>query len=360
MRWAVGVLLVACGGASAVPAPVVVRRDAPAGAEAEPAAVETSPRALGPTATFADLVAAVRRLDDRGQGESDAGCLLRGRGEVGAAWRLEADLAVGVRPVPDPSPLAGRLADGGPVTVLTRWGRRGSGGVSFAALTTLPPPREGDATLVAITDDGILLRLTGEAVGASDGGPHRVSALAGPLSGMLERASAEVYVTAEPGTSLRRVREVLAALPADAQQRAALAVVLPDAVTLPEPPTADDAEGLCPEGLTPSGEDPGELDAARLRAALAPLAELGATCLSRAAPEAARGGRVELLLRVGVGGQVRQACLQRDGIGDPLLRACMLNAVRGLTLPDPAGDVDVRVPLLLAPDRSEVQKALCP
>lgn len=360
MRWVLCLLWVGCGGAPAAPTPVTVGGDETAVEESEAAPVEASPRALGPTATFADLVAAMRRLDDRGEGASGAGCLLRGSGRAGASWHLEADLAVGVRPLPEAGPLAARLADGGPVRVLTRWGQRGDGRVTFAALTTLPPPRGGEATLVAVTDEGVLLRMTGEAVGAPDGGPHPVPALAGPLSRVLERAGAEVYVTAEPGTSLRRLREVLAALSATAQDRVAFAVALPDGVSLPAPPAIEDAEGLCPDGLPPSGEDAGEVDPGRLRVAFAPLAEAGAACLSRAAPEAARGGRLELVLRIGAGGQVRQACLRRDGIGDPRLRACLLSAVRSLSLPDPGGDVDVALPLSLTPDRSGAQRALCP
>ncbi|MFW5876139.1 MAG: hypothetical protein ACOCXM_05340, partial [Myxococcota bacterium] len=83
----------------------------PASAETDPRPPPSAHRALGPAATFGELVAAARALDDAGAGDADAGCLLRSPPTSAGGWRLEADLAVAVRPLPDaPANLASRLA----------------------------------------------------------------------------------------------------------------------------------------------------------------------------------------------------------------------------------------------------------
>ncbi|MEM9070320.1 MAG: hypothetical protein AAGE52_17565 [Myxococcota bacterium] len=352
-RSALLALLVACGGGEQTAPPPVLPGPPEPTTEAAPA--EASPRALGATATFADLVAAARRLDDRGEGESTAGCLLRGTGETGASWRLEADLAVGVRPLPNPTGLAPRLGgDEGAIRILSRWGQRGTGSLSVAVFTTLPPPRPGAAILVAITDDGVHLRSTEGELPRADRGPHRVSELA-PV---LERVAAPggVYVTAEPGTSLGRLRQILALVGA---APVGLAVVLADGVTLPEAPRGAAGEGLCEDGLTATTEAEGTLETDRIVASLGPLTTAGATCMTRANPEAARGGRMEIAIRIAAGGTVGEACAVSDALGDPQLRACVLRAVRDLRFPDPGGVLDVVLPISLAPDRSERPRPLC-
>ena len=69
------------------------------------------PRALPGSAVFGDLVEVARALDERRDSRSESGCLLRASP---GAYRLEADLAVAVRPLPQaPEELDARLATAG-------------------------------------------------------------------------------------------------------------------------------------------------------------------------------------------------------------------------------------------------------
>ncbi|MBX3248634.1 MAG: hypothetical protein KF901_15765 [Myxococcales bacterium] len=349
---------VACGGTPPpVATPVEVAR------ENDGTVVETVheppglARALGPLATVQDLVRAAQRLDERGAGESDAGCLLRG-GAAGGAWRLEGSVALPIRPLPaPPDALTPRLTGRGPVQLLGVWGRRGSGTLTLAVLTATTPRRGSDVVLF-VTGEGAHLRRTDREVTREEAGPHAAAALAARLAAM--ETPARVIVTGDAALPLASLRPFLVALPASLE--AAFAVALPSNVQLPAAaaPLASDA-GLCLDGLPPSTEREGELPVRVLLEAIDAARPALRECLSLAPPEAAAGGRLEVSFRVAADGGVADACARADAIGDPGVRACVLQAIGAMQLspPSPAGVVDVVVPLLLVPDPSLAQRPLC-
>jgi hypothetical protein len=357
---ALALMVGACGGPERPPeAPEQPRTSEPREAEDVAAPPPTADlRALGVDATYETLLDAARRLDDRRDQESSAGCLLRG-----PAWRLEADLAVAVRPLPAaPSDLDALLErEPGPVNVLTRWAAHGPGDLqrpTFVAVTTALPARDQPVAVWAITDRGVYVRSTGGATGALEAQPVRALT---PPEGV-----GALYVTAEAGTPLARVAEVLDAVPASLHGVVGLAVALTPGTRLPA--TAQDADvvattGLCPEGLPPMPEDvpAGDLRPDVLVQSLGPLRQAVATCVSSARNLGPTGGRLVLSMRIGPDGRVLEACASRDEAQDPALRQCVLRVARAVAFPPPhpAGAVDVALPLVLAPEASQRQAPLC-
>ncbi len=352
------VLLGACGPTSAPPPPP----GEPATSGEEDAPPSSDPRALGPDARFADLLAAARTLDDRRDSESPEGCLLR-RG-----FRLEADLAVAVRPLPSaPDDLDDELArHPGPVNALSRWGAYGSGepsAPSFAAVTTTLPPRREPAVVWAITDEGVYVRSSRRPAASPD--PIPVDALSASVASAGVEDIGVLFVTAESGTSLARLAEVLALVPPALSGRVGLAVALAPGTRLPAPPDAapevDAAAGLCPDGLPETDAPLGELRPETIVQSLGPLRQAAEICVSGTTGPGAAGGRVVLALRIGADGTIDEACAVEDAPGDPALRACLLRATRsvGFPAPSPAGVVDVQLPLVLAPLPAQRQAPLC-
>lgn len=338
------------------------------GAEAQ--APGNDPRALGPTATFADVVAAARLLDDRSAADSTEGCLFRGDAAPGSAFRVEADVAVAVRPLSDPAPnLLPRLRRAaGAVAVLSRWGRAGPDGgtMAFSTFTSAAPP-EGPSIVLAITEAGVLLRSTEGAVPTGHEGPFPAADVAAHLAAAAPSNAGMLVVTASPTTPLPGLRAILLSLPPRLAARVALGVVLAADTTLPagpRPPAAVD-DGLCDDGLPEPAAEQVETspDASAVLGALASFRENAAACVSAAGAGAARGGRLEILLRAGAGGAVEAACAHRDTVGDAALRACVLGSARSARLPAPTderGFYDVALPLLFAADDSLRQAPWCP
>ena len=321
------------------------------GGDEEPPEDVPNPRALSAGATFADLVGAVRALDDHGNGDATAECLLRGEGP----YRLEADLAVAVRPLPTPRSLHEEVSQTGPLRILTRWGQAGEGRTALAGLTSTPPPSAGAWLAIVVAADGIGLRTTD---GSTSAGPFALGELGARLTA-LGATSAPVFVTADPETTLARLREVLRVVQASGRP-IALAVALTDGIPVPDPPSRGEVEtGLCTSApAAPEGAS-GDMEPTAAREALAPASDGIAACMATASPESAGGGRVAVRFVVGEGGRVVHACATHDEIGDSGLRACVLDVVRALRFPDPGGLVHLAVPFVLAPDRGSVQRALC-
>ncbi len=379
-------VLVACGGAPP-PAP----SDAPARAPSEaPRAVRaarvpdgadaaraTTPgtdasaaRVLAGDATFGDLVRAAQALEAGGAAASSAGCVLRAPRGPGASYRLDADISVALRPLPAAwedldAHLRGRR---GPARLLSRWGqtRAEPYALALAAFTgTAPVDPTLPAAAIVLTDAGAwVLGTTREAPAATT--PVPLAALAEALRALTPNgAPAQLAVTAEATLPLATLRDALAVL-APLGAPIALAVPLAPDVRLPaEPVVAPEVmdRGFCGSGLPEPAPDAteGDLPASALRAALDPLREAAARCLGQTAGRAASGGRLDLALRVGADGRVAEACAVRDPILDPALRLCVLAAARALRfpLPDPAGFVDLALPLRLAPDAALAQRPLC-
>lgn len=348
-------VLASCGAAQRPEPEEHARHDADDdGHEEAPRA--TSPRDLGADATFADLVAVVARQDHLRDSDSDAGCILR---TTGSGFRIDADLAVAVRPLPEVAlDLDERLDHTpGPVRVLTRYGSYGeSGQLGASALTTTMPPREPIAALLVLTDHGVYVRYT-----------DRVASVSGPIApaaaGAALTESMTVFVTSEGTVALGELRSLLAALPAGLEGHVGLALVLGDDTRLPEARAVETAEEvpLCADGLGPLADDAplGDLSAERLLAGLAPLRSQGEICVGTSTGTGARGGRVVVDVRVASGGIVSDACVREDETSDPTLRACLVRALRALTFDDPGGALDFELPLVLAPGLSHRQRALC-
>lgn len=325
------------------------------------------PRELDGDATFTDLLRAARTLDDRRDQQSDAGCLLRWPSGT-HGWRLEADLAVAVRPLRDaPDDLDEILsADGSAVNVLSRWGAHGPGGSErltlSAVTTTLPLPRS-EAWVWAVTERGVYVRSTEHAAAQSE--PIPVGALS--ADSHLPSEAGALFVTAEGGVPLSRLADVLGRVPDRFAGRVALAVALDPGTRLP----ASFERGLrepnvdvrCPDGLPVLAEDAplGVLPPEVLVASLGPLRQGAETCAGTTGGPGAAGGRVTLALRIGPGGEVQSACIFEDETGDPMLASCLTTAARATAFPapDPAGIVDVHLPLRIAPVDSQRQRPLC-
>jgi hypothetical protein len=331
----------------------------PAGAATPP-----NPRQLSVGASFADLVAAVRALDGLGASESEAGCLLRG-GDL-APCVLVADLASAVHPIPEaPRDLEARLDDPrAPVVVLTRWAQHGAGaGIALVGLSATPPPSRGHLAVVLLSRQGAHLRRTDAGVSPSHAGPFPVNRLAEHLPVVMEGA-AGVVVSAEAGVPLSTLRAALAQVPAGAPPTT-LALALEDGVRLPSPPTPDPStHGMCAAGALPApppGQTLGTVAPDAVRERLASMTEGAMRCFEFARGDAARGGRLRVLTRIGAQGRVTEACATTDQLGDPTLRNCVLGVVRGVVFPAPVdGDfVDVALPIRLLPDSSARQRPLC-
>jgi hypothetical protein len=295
--------------------------------------------------------------------------VLRAPTASGAPWRLEADVAVALRPLPAAwadldAPLRTRR---GAARLLSRWGQTRAEPVALA-LAAFTGTQPTDPTLpgvaVVLTDAGAwVLGTTRDSPAATT--PVAVASLPEVVRAVVAgNAPAQIFVTAEEGVSLEILRTALATL-APFGAPIALAVPLAPDVRLPAepvvPPEVMD-RGFCGSGLPEPAADAveGELPESALREALGPLRDAAARCLVSASGRAASGGRLELALRVTAEGRVGEACVLRDPILDPALRLCVLAAAQSLRFPTPrpAGFVDLALPLRLAPDAALAQRPL--
>lgn len=357
MRWLLlASFLLACGPGTPPPAHEDEREPEHGGGED---LAPTSARDLPGGATFAQLCDAAREQDRLRDQDSSAGCLLRRSGD---AFRLEADLAVAIRPLPAPeADLDARMASSEPVRVLTRYGAYGtSPRMGLVALTTTAPPRgaieEAIGLVIVLTDRGAYARRTDVAFGATTPGPIDTVIGAAPFADV-----STTFVVAEAGVSLEAVHAALALLPSTLAGHVALAVALEAGVALPDRPTLDPGEPapLCagiaetdePWSETASG--PALLE--RIGSLRGPIS----VCVGASTGPGARGGRMELMVRLTRGGTVAEACMSQDSTDDEPLRACILRAVRELGFPDPEGQVIFAVPLVLEPGIAHRQAAVC-
>jgi hypothetical protein len=243
-----------------------------------PAQRITSPRDLAADATFADLVAAARRQDDLRAQDSSAGCLLRTR-----PWRLEADLAAAVRPLPEPPPsLTARLER---VAVLTRYGAIGepTAPLGLVAFTTTRPAAGAGAAVLVVTPRGLFLGRTDAA---------RFDELDRSRLARIDDGRSQLFVTANAGVTVRELADVLAALP-PMPGRIALAVALPDGTRLPEPRAAStETAPICELSALADDAPLGDLSVEALRAGVAPLADRARLCAGTTDGAGALGGRV--------------------------------------------------------------------
>jgi hypothetical protein len=362
-----------CGG----PGQGVSRARGPSSGASEPepdgatVAVDAAPeeprpggtRAIAEPATFAGLVSAASTIDDRGEPDSGHDCLLGPPARPGWPWIFEADVSAAVRPLPaPPDDLDPRLSESpAPVLVVTRWGQIGARTyeLALAAFTNAPPLPGRPATVVVATNRGAYVRHTDRLVSGGQIEPIEASAVAERVAAAAEPGQL-VYVTAEAGIGLDRLRRLLAVVPESSP--VALAVALREEIRIPDPPAPlpDRQTGLCPAGLPalPRGAARGQLEQSLVVGALGPLRAAVRDCMSTAAGTRAAGGLVELTLRIGPDGAVTDACLLSDELGGTPLRDCLIRAARATRFPQPmpAGSVDLALPLRLQPS---YQRALC-
>jgi hypothetical protein len=364
-------LAAACGGAPRPeppldrPAQAEVSRPKPEAAKPEP---PPDPRRLPRGAFFADLVAAAARLDEEGKHLSTASCLVREPAEPGEPYRLSADLAVAVRPLPEvPEDLDKRLKEAsGRVGVLSRWGQTGQRpfDIALAAFTTTTPASaRHPAVVVFVTDAGVYLRQSDAEMDTAARGPMPLDSLGPLLAARAARGPYLLFLTAEANTPVRTVSETLAFLP-ERNNEVGLAVPLSAGTRLPEPAGIAPDRGLwCARGLPSPAEDAaeGNLPVAALREALLPLSEGAQKCLGAARGAAAAGGKVMLAIRIDEEGRPETVCLVQDEIGDAALGRCLLESARAVDFPapEPPGFVDVHLPLRLTPAGIERQRAVC-
>ena len=319
---------------------------------ARPALDPAPSRVLAPEATFRDVVRVARGLHDRAAGDSEAGCLFDAReGEL----RLAADLAVAIRPLPEPPPdLDERLAQGEGVTALTRWGVRGDEGtLGLATFTNHPPPR-GDGTAMFVTDDGVYLR------SLVDRDAFEIGAVPVDAAIRAVASSGTVYVTAEGGASIETLHQLFARLSAAAPDTAVvLATVLAPSTSFPVEATPPSEANLCVDGLEASGDAAGNYDdPSAVMSALGPVQGRAAECMAQGR---SAGGRLVVAFRVAADGSVTDVCAELDETGDPQLRACVLRAVESSSFPPPdiEGAVDLRLPLDLVAETTTAQAPVC-
>ncbi|MDH5491422.1 MAG: hypothetical protein OEY14_05665, partial [Myxococcales bacterium] len=322
--------------------------------EAGPAAPAPAPasRSLARTSSFAQLVLAASALEQAGLGDSEAGCLL---GLAPTGFRLEADLAGAVRPLPEaPEELDSRLDAGEGIRLLSRWSVGGAGSLVLVPFTTSPPTGPS-VRVLALTSLGLRL---GRAGARPDWSAPRPAA---QVRELLEGAASEgggvdpgLVITAEAAIPVSELVALLGRL--DAGLEVSLAVALPEGTRLPAsaPPRW---QALCPSGLPEAEGALGGLEAAPIRAALRAAEPNLLRCAALAGPSPSL--RMEVAFRVGAGGEVTQACVIRDDRDVPAARACVVEHLRELRFPDPGGWVDVHLPLSLAPEGSLAQRARC-
>lgn len=372
------VVLAGCGGASQGDSRGSGRLPAGPGFGDEPAieAIESiepdaaaepppapGPRGVAEPATFGALVTVANALDERGEPDSGAGCLLERPERRGWPWTLEANVSAAVRPLPAaPDDLDVRIGESpAPVLVVTRWGQIGARNydVALASFTDAPPLPGAPATVLAATNLGVYVRFTDRLVSAGRVGPIGPSELDAEVAAACAPGQI-VYVTAEAGVGLDRLRRLLAVVPESSP--VALAVALAEEIRIPDPPPPppDRGTGLCPGGLPalPRGARRGQLESTLVSGALGPLRDAVQGCMERSAGTRAAGGLIELTLRVGPDGTVSDACLLSDELGGTELRDCLLRAARATRFPQPmpAGSVDLALPLRLRP---AYQRTLC-
>ncbi len=327
-----------------------------AGGTGEDVEAPVDHRGLSLAASWGELVAAARALDDDDAASSDAGCLLHGTGP----YRFQADVAVAIRPLPEaPEDLDERLAGASSARLFTRWGQiNGEGELAIVAFTATPPPSGSSGAAIFLTDQGIYTRPAG--VGEAHGplpfteglGAARATVAASPMT----------LIAAESGIALSAMRNLLERLPREASAKIALGVTLAPDVRLPEPASReDDGRGMCPDGLPAQAGDVGELSPQAIVGALGPLREAAQRCMSTATLPGAAGTRVGLAMRIGADGRLTHACITEDSASDPALRGCLLDAARATQFPapNPPGTVDAVLPMELIPDPSLTQALLC-
>ena len=307
---------------------------------------------------FADLVSRIPSLiDDRGRVVER--CLVRSRS---TDVLVMADLAPAISPMPTPSETvieAARRA--GEVRLVSRWGMDGELGPYVATFTHHAPPEAGLAIVVFVEADSSFIRST-SAVAPREDGLTDVR-LAARLSSATGAGGPLVVVTAGPAVPLARLEAVLTALDATAAPIALGVAFVADEPVEDVAVRSSDGANLC-ASLPPASTDvtAGSLSPESIRDAVRSLDPSLRACVSLGDPRTVgRGGRIRIAVRVGASGRTEERCALEDSLGDPRVRACILDAVgaHAFPVPAPIGTVDVTFPLTIRRSTDADQSALC-
>jgi hypothetical protein len=332
-----------------------------------PNASTGDPRSLRANATFKDLVNLVNRLDQQGLDNSPDHCLLKKPASSDQPWLIKADLAVAVRPLPEPpAELASVVRDGSlPITILSRWGRLGDvpQSLALAAFTTDPVANTLPSFVIFLTAEGIFLRAPNSQNDALPKHALTIDTLAPVLAEHVSGRDAVMYLTAEGAIPLSAFYETLASLPSG-KSRIVIASPLPLNTRLPAQGSSSPSQNQsCPEGLPTAPDDSaeGSLATDAISDGINPLHQALEVCLSRSTVTASTSGKLTLALRIGREGRVERSCLMEDDVRDSTLTNCVLNAANQLIFPkpNPAGLVDVHLPLRVSPLVGPPQKPVC-
>lgn len=314
-------------------------------------------RELTKDARFNDIVATVSALEPSGQ--PGQRCLL---GAKRTGFRLGAELASALYPLPAaPDDLDAALKRAPVVRVLSRWGQYGQGNVTLAlaAITEAPPTR--NAFSVVLTDQGVYVRTSDPQQPITDAAVKDEQ-----LTQALDRADAfheysTLFLSAEANVPVARLLKILTTLSKESTGPIAFAVALPPGTPIPDPVAERAHPSLCPNGLPELEGEAGELELAAIHGALVPFQERAATCLEQADARGAAGGRLRLAIRVEASGRVGQTCVEANDTEDDALSACVIAATQQLVFPapNPAGRVDLSLPIVLRQGSHPAQAPLC-
>lgn len=311
-----------------------------------------------PPVTFADLVAQVGA-----HASSTTGCLLQpgpaGVAMVGRFQPGEATLT------PPPADWDAILARSSSAAVVTPIGQIGPESASLRFTSLVPVPRAmGQAMLpvLVFTDEATWFTVVPApemflTASAQRLKPEDFERLRRDVIGKAKG----VVITAEAGVPMTKLVADLGAL-ADFRGTVILATAWSGAPAQRAPAVGYDLDdpGVCVGGITdvPKGQSPGQLSRALMFSLPSRLTEAAAPCATKLNPD--QGGEVQVALRLGQSGQVTEACVEHDTTHDPVLRTCVLRAVKASTFDPPVGgtflNLSSRVDLV---PPGVVQRAIC-
>ena len=311
---------------------------AAAAIEPAPPAVAVPPPAFPPSATFRDLVAAVRSAaPSHVVGE----CVLGGAAS-GPLRLVTYDAVAGlVDPPADLDSLLEKRVAGGfdspGLRLVAEWGS--SEGGDYLDLVALGPvPKTIKSTVVPVilaTNKGLYLGVLGM---ASDGTRLDATTQARVRNELLPKAKVWV-VTAEGDAPLARVREALA-LVKDTKGTVVLASPTPSPGRRGKRASRYDAR-------VPKGEkyacESDLSDVAGIAVGNYKMSTLSSVgdAIDRAARACGetlatgRGGAIHAMVRIAPDGHIEKSCAETDDIGEESVRACVMDAIQKLRFPAP-------------------------
>lgn len=277
---------------------------------------------LAPTATFHDLVVAIRSAEAPSTSTKTKGCLL---GQDPTGFRLEAKVKSPIDPIPPPPPeLDSALQRTQRARILAQEGFFGTPSAEKIGLAALTPTSFAASLAVGVvlTDQGIYVRPTDfDYKEIYEGDSPFTAVKEVDLPHILQKlpshkALLHIYLSAEADVPLTRVYQTMSIL--DDYGTVAFAV----AVRFPSDDAAAD-RGVCPVEPAPDAR----------HAQASPAMEERGRVLASALSECFAGvdsqvqGRMIVDVELREDGSIKTACIREDQVGSTRLSACALSAV---------------------------------